>query len=233
MSLPVDIQVNLEGVEGVTAGFSQIGESAANMGTKVAGSTIQMDVSYKRLALSMASIIANGVQLGNIMSQMASGQMDVGKGALMLAMNFLQLGGALLAVNKEYWAQIAVMAIVFSQRLAHIALLIAEKVAALAAAVAHGILASVMSLGTLIPVIAAAAIAGAIAVLAAQALIPSRQYGGPIERTGPYLLHAGEYVIPAGSKTSNITINIYGVNKEASEDLGDKIVDKLRRAGIL
>jgi hypothetical protein len=40
-------------------------------------------------------------------------------------------------------------------------------------------------------------------------LLGSRQYGGYIPQTGPYMLHQGETVVPAGGDTfaSNITIN--------------------------
>jgi len=194
----VTLYAQLEGIDQVTAGFNQIGEAAGSMSSKVSASNNQMEVSNRRLALTTAGLIANTVQLGDIMQRMATGQMDVGRGALMLAMNFLQLAS-------QIWVVVG-----------------AEH----ARAIAHGI-ANALA-GPAGWAILAGAAAAAIGVTALAASIPSRQMGGPIFQTGPYLLHAGEYVSPRGA--SPITINIYG---GSPRETSDAVVDALRRSGVV
>jgi len=222
----VTIQVNMEGLEQVNAGFNQIGNAAENAGDRVASSaqnmtvqmdlfgnkvkesTAQMEVSNRRLILSTAGVIANSVQLGDIMSRMASGQMDVGRGALMLGMNFLQLGAQLMVLDQAYTAviakkitsialgaqevaaDIAAAAAKGAHTAASWALTLAEKARAVASAIAHG----VSTLGVAVPLIIAAAAVATAGVLAAQASIPSRQLGGPVFEEGPHWLHPEEYV---------------------------------------
>lgn len=54
-----------------------------------------------------------------------------------------------------------------------------------------------------------------------------------VPRTGMYMLHRGEQVVPAGSGTGGgITVNINGgyyLSEQIAEDLGDKIIDQLKR----
>jgi hypothetical protein len=52
-----------------------------------------------------------------------------------------------------------------------------------------------------------------------------KQQGGSIDKTGPYILHKGETVIPAGG---GINVTIIGTYQN-DEDLYKKFVDKLRR----
>jgi len=195
----VTIQANLEGVEQVTAGFNQIGEAAGTMGSKVGASTNTMDISYRRLLLTTAGMMTNMLQLGDIMGRMASGQMDLGRGAIMLGLNLLQLAS-------QIWLVVGAL-----------------KAQAIAHAIAHGLSGPI---GWAILAGAAAAIGGALVLTAS---IPSRQTGGPIPQTGPYLLHAGEYVLPRGP--SALTINIYGAG--SPRETGDAVVDALRRAGVI
>lgn len=109
-----------------------------------------------------------------------------------------------------------------------------------ARAIASGIAMSVESLGILSPVIAAAAIAGAVAVTAAFAAMPARELGGPIYETGPYFLHKDEYVLspeqtrglfaapPTATNIYYIDIN-YPVFRTRSDM--DLLVDRLKRLG--
>jgi hypothetical protein len=108
MSNEVTIQANLEGVEQVTAGFQQIGEQAGAMGSKVGTASTGMDIGFRRLALTTAGMMMNGIQLADIMDRMAKGQMDLGRGAVMLALNFLQLASQIwLIVGAEHARAIA------------------------------------------------------------------------------------------------------------------------------
>jgi len=62
-------------------------------------------------------------------------------------------------------------------------------------------------------------------------LLPPFQKGGYIPETGPYLLHRGEYVVPAG-KGGGINITITGntfLDEESAVRMGDLIVKVLQR----
>jgi len=62
-------------------------------------------------------------------------------------------------------------------------------------------------------------------------IVGSRQFGGYIPETGPYLLHRGEYVLPAKRAGGGIVVNILGgyyFSEEAAEELGNKIIEKLK-----
>lgn len=197
----VTLTVNVVGQENVVRALDTIGEKSAEVSNKVTRENDKMEVSNRSLAFSMASVIANSVQLGDIMNRLVTGQIDAGRGALLLAMNFLQL---LPAINTIITALKGL-------------------------GVASAITSAISTMGASLPlIIAAAAVAGTVA-LAAYAAIPSRQMGGSIYQTGPYLLHAGEYVVPRGA--SPITINIYGGG--SPRETGDAVVDALRRAGVV
>lgn len=68
---------------------------------------------------------------------------------------------------------------------------------------------------------------------AAVGVIGSRQFGGEIARTGAYLLHKGETVVPAmaGAGAGGITVNINGgmyLDEDSAEKIGDLIIEKLK-----
>ena len=76
-----------------------------------------------------------------------------------------------------------------------------------------------------------AKVAGGVAERGREAL-ESRQYGGYIPETKPYLLHRGETVIPAGAGMGGITVNIMGGNylsREAATMFGEEIANELKR----
>jgi hypothetical protein len=66
-------------------------------------------------------------------------------------------------------------------------------------------------------------------------ILGAKASGGWIDQTGPYLMHAGEYVIPsqavgAGIGGQNIVVNITGtVDERMAQRVGDLIVGKLKR----
>lgn len=291
----VTIQANLEGVEQVTAGFNQMGEAAGTMGSKVGASSNQMEIGYRRLAMTTAGLIANSVQLGDIMSRMATGQMDVGRGAVMLAMNFLQLSSQLYLLDSAYKTKISTQLIsivgdiketasstahaiaeharqaaIWITDLAHkakitsqvtsIALDAKQVAGAVAHAAAEGIrqaaiwatviaeharavahaIANALSGPVGWAILAGAAVAAAIGIGMA-ASIPSKQYGGLVTETRPYLLHEGEFVIPKETvheispfvvpKETHISITIN--ESRTPRETGDAVVDALRRAGVV
>lgn len=128
----VTLYVNLEGIDTVNAGFASMGASAENMGRQVSESTERVNVNYKALMFTTAGVITNSVQLGDIMDRMSKGQMDVGRGAVMLGMNFLQLGGQLYFLYTKYGEIIAAKA-------TSIALDIKEQASTLGHAAAEGV----------------------------------------------------------------------------------------------
>jgi hypothetical protein len=98
----------------------------------------------------------------------------------------------------------------------------------IAAYVAYSAFIGTLSMGTAIPIIAAsaaAAIAGGAALMGA---FPSKQKGGFISETGPYLLHAGEYVTPRGTSPINITVYV-----PEPELAGKAIVRALKDEGLV
>jgi hypothetical protein len=106
-----------------------------------------------------------------------------------------------------------------------------------------------------------AILAGAIAAagigLALAARIPSRQFGGPVKETGPYLLHEGEYVLPRTTVATltampmretvipkpsvtgwfgNVYVDARGSTFASHYDadkLANRILDVLKRAGVV
>jgi len=238
----ITLFARLEGIEQVTSGFREMGQAAGVMGSRVEETSHRMEISNQRLMLTTAGLITNMVQLGDIMHRMASGQMDVGRGAIMLTMNFLQLGSQIALLNAAYGGLI-------TQKIASIALSAKEVAADIAAAAAKGahtlatwllvaaqkgralasaIAAAIETYGLAVPIIAAAAAAVTVAVAAALSRIPSREFGGPIERGGIYRLHAGEFVLPRGSAGTVININ-----EPVFRNRGDMnyLVDRLKRLG--
>jgi len=196
----VNIKINVEGLDQLREAFNLIGSMSGESANKVTAASNQMDVSYKRLALTTAGLMTNALQLSDIWTRMASGQMDLARGAIMLGLNFLQLA-------TQIWTIVG-----------------AEHARAIAHAVAHALSGPP---GWVILGVAAGIAAGAIAYAAAT--IPSKQFGGPIYETRPYLLHAGEYVLPRGA--SAVTINIYGAG--SPRQTSDAIIDALRRNRVI
>jgi hypothetical protein len=137
----VTLYVNLEGIEDVNAGFASIGASAEGMGRQVSESTERVNVNYKALMFTTAGVIANSVQLGDIMDRMSKGQMDVGRGAVMLGMNFLQLGGEIYLLYTRYGEKIAAQA-------ASVAGDISEAASAEAHAIAEGVRATAIGVSS-------------------------------------------------------------------------------------
>jgi hypothetical protein len=122
----------------------------------------------------------------------------------------------LIAATVAYMAKTAAATII---EWAHV---IALKARAIAAAVAMAL--ESWGLGLL-------AIAGitAAAVAIVTSAIPSKQFGGDIERTGVYMLHRGERVVTSGSSQPSIVIH----NLTVVADNPQQLVSKLRSAGAI
>lgn len=228
----VTIQVNLEGVDAVSSGFERMGDSANNMGDKVASSSAKMQTNYRSLMMVTAGVISNSVQLGDIMDRIAKGQLDLGKGALLLTMNFIQLASQIYYLSKVHWAAVAAGA-------AHVATMVAQKAASLALAivegaraVAHFIANAVATMGIAVPVMIAAAAASA--ALGGYLIATHMAEGGLV--TGPTLALLGERgpeLVTPLSKLSGATINLTINESRTPRETGDAVIDALRRRGVI
>jgi hypothetical protein len=228
----VTLRARLEGVDEVTGGFERMGNAAGNMGNKVASSSRQMETNYKSLMITTAGLIGNSVQLGDIMDRMTKGQLDVGKGALMLTMNFIQLASQIYFLSKAHWAAVAAGA-------AHIATMVAQKAASIALAlvegaraVAHFIANAVATMGVAVPVMIAAAAASA--ALGAYLLAKPMAEGGLVSRPTLALLgeRGPELVMPL-SKLAGATIYLTISESRTPRETGDAVIDALRRSGVI
>lgn len=236
------IQANLYGTAEVEAGFGRMGSSAERMGEKISTSSKKSEVSYRSLMMTSAGLIANSVQLGDVMDRMVKGQMDVTRGAIMLGMNFLQLGGQIYMLYTHYGKLI-------TAKITHLALSIQERAADYAAAISKGAhtiaswaltaaeharaIAHTVANALAGPVgwaILAGAVAAAGVGIALAASIPSKQGGGLISETKPYLLHVGERLLRAGETSNSMSVVINNPVFRSQGDM-DYLVDRLRRMG--
>ncbi len=106
MSHQATIQINVIGAEQATNAFKNIGDASTQMGQKISQSSQQASLSQKQLMLTSASLISNGIQLGDIMDRMVNGQLDVGKGTMLLVANLLQLAAQMSIINTAYGVNI-------------------------------------------------------------------------------------------------------------------------------
>lgn len=167
---------------------------------KVKAASGEMDISYMKLARSISSLTTAGLALEGTWSRVAEGQISVAEGALRSIPALVSLASAIYGVVGAETAR----------------------------TIAHSIAHAVASLGAAVPVIIAAAGAGAAIGYGAASMIPSRQFGGPIRETGPYFLHAGEYVLPRGA--AGMTVHIYYPSFRNRSDM-DYFVNTLERMG--
>ena len=131
-----------------------------------------MDVSRSTLSVSMTLIReVNAARLAIVQAHRALTEMDP-VAALYAFLNLVQVANTLIPLMKSLQA------------------------VAQGTAVAQGIIATLSGMGWMVPI----AIAAGAAILAAIQLAGrSKQSGGYVEGTGIYLLHKGEYVVPAES----------------------------------
>jgi hypothetical protein len=175
----------------------------------------------------------NSIQLTDIMSRMASGQMDVARGSILLFMNFLQLTSAVYLLAHAHWAAVAGAA-------AHIAVMIAHKAASIALALAEGARAiahfvanAVATMGVAVPIMLAAAAASA---ALGGYLIAKHMAEGGLVTTPTFALigeRGPEAVVPLdrlSGRPTNLTINIY--EARSARDTAEETMRALRRAGL-
>jgi len=229
---PVAVEFTVEGLDQVKAAFGEVAGASRETkqsveqdskvmaaGLRVFGRELFIVAQSGRLVVEFAE------QFGFLDKEMAN--------ALSRGFNLISMMGG-LASSLSMLARITQTAA--AAEWMHV---VALKAKAVAAAIAHGI----ASLGVALPIIAAAAVAATAIALAATAQVPSKEHGGFIEKTGIYQLHKGELVIPVGAyehvprqEPLTLVFDIHD-NRFASDydadRVGERIVDRLRRAGVI
>lgn len=237
----VRINVDLEGTEKVVLSFRRLGDEAGGLSKKITESSKKMkedteksteDISksYIRLGSQAAQLGMNVFQLTDIVERFSKGQIDAAKFTVLFAGNVMQ---AITNVSNMAKA-------VSELGLATKILTIIEWAHNLSLAVKIGLL--TLGIGL---VAAAAATWWYMSQMQSMSVptpgLPGRQHGGAVLETGPYLLHAGEYVLPKEtvreissfsshlSITNNVTIENPVFRSRSDMDY---LVDRLKRMGM-
>ena len=215
---PVAVEFTVEGLDQVKAAFGEVSNVSRETrqtveqdskvmatGLRVFGRELFIVAQSGRLVVEFAE------QFGILDKEMANA---LGRGFNLISM----MGG--LASSLSMLARITQTAAVAEWL--HVAAL---KAKAVAAAIAHGI----ASLGAAVPLIVAAAAAATVIALAATAQVPT-------ERGTPTMLRAGAYEHVPRQGFLTLVFDIHD-NRFASDydadRVGERIVDRLRRAGVI
>lgn len=215
---PVAVEFTVEGLEEVKAAFGEVAGASREAKQSVESDAKVMAAGLRLLGREIFIVAQTGrlvtefaEQFGFLDKKMADA---LGRGFSLVSM----MGG--LMASLSMLARITQTAA--AAEWMHV---VALKAKAVAAAIAHGI----ASLGVALPIIAAAAVAAGAIALAATAQVPSE--GGT-----PTMLRAGayEHVPRQGSLTLVFDIhdNRFASDYDADR-VGDRIVDRLRRAGAI
>lgn len=193
-----------------------------------------MDIGFRRMAFGMASVIMNSIQLSDIFTRMASGQLDVARGSILVFMNILQLTSGLYLLANAEWGAVAAGAAHIAQMVAHKAASIALALAEGARAIAHFIANAVATMGIAVPIMLAAAAASA--VLGGYLIATHMAEGGLVASPTFALIgeRGPEAVVPldrlGAGRATNVTINIY--ETRSARDTAEETMRALRRAGL-
>jgi len=229
---PVAVEFTVEGLEEVKSAFGEVSNASRETRQSVESDAKVMAAGMRILGREIFIVAQTGrlvtefaEQFGFLDKEMARA---LGRGFNLISM----MGGLMTSLGMlARMTQTAAAA-----EWMHTAAL---KAKAVAAAITHAI----TSLGVAVPIIAAAAVAATAIALAATAQVPSKEHGGIIEKTGIYQLHKGELVIPHGAyehpplqQPLTLIFDVHD-NRFASDydadRTGDRIVDRLRRAGVI
>jgi hypothetical protein len=251
------IAAGIEPVTDLADGHEKLAEAEIKSGiesNKVGRSFSETSGQARHLGLGIASLIANSVQLWDLWGRLGKKGEDQSKIMFLLGMNFIQaassgliffdaLGKIKIGTDAATISEIlhgkAIALSNMYQELGFIGTIkaIGAKIAHTAVVWAHVVAKAAENMAmviynALIGPYGWAIMAGAGIAIAAGAMliksIPSKQAGGYINQTGPYLLHAGEYVNPKG--TSPINITVYSPSPELA---GKAIVRALKDEGVV
>jgi len=215
---PVAVEFTVEGLEEVKSAFGEVSNASRETKQSVESDAKVMAAGLRLLGREIFIVAQTGrlvtefaEQFGILDKEMANA---LGRGFNLISM----MGG--LASSLSTLARITQTAA--AAEWLHVAAL---KAKAIAAAIAHGI----ASLGVALPLIVAAAAAATAIALAVTAQVPSE--GG-----APTLLKAGAYEHVPRQGFLTLVFDIHD-NRFASDydadRVGDRIVDRLRRAGVI
>ncbi|MCK4481716.1 hypothetical protein KAU55_00710 [Candidatus Bathyarchaeota archaeon] len=187
--------------------FRRMAADVDTVKQKVHASSESMGRDYLSLAGNVAHLGTAFMGLENIITRVSEGQMGLGEGMLKMLPTLMSLASA-------SWAIVG-----------------AEKARAVATAIAS----AVTTFGASIPLQVAAATAAGLALTAVLTTVPSKQMGGYIPTTGPYLLHAGETVLPAGGTRNHFEIHVHvmGGYPTLGHQIGRDIIAELTAGGYV
>lgn len=194
------IEIYVHGVDEVNDVFKTVADNAEKMGERF------KDTSHDLLVLTMGArgVIGLAEAFGMLNDEQSKN--------LRLMFQMIDVFGATLRVidllSTAEWALTA-----------------AKKARTIASAIAS----AVESWGLSVPILAAAAIAGGVAITAALAAVPTHHYEGVIPQTGPYIMARGQHVTAPGAG-GGMTVNIYYPSFTDRGDM-DYFVDMLKRMG--
>ena len=210
----------------------EMGNAAGNMGQQVADSAKQMkeetdrstasiNASYLRLGKEAVRLGSNIFQLTDNIDRFSKGQIDAAKFTVLFAGNIMEtitsVGNMVDAISKLGLAT-KILTIIDWAHNAALAVKIGLLTLGIGLVVAAG---SIWWFMTQMQ-----------SMQAPTPGLPSMQFGGPIKETRPYLLHAGEYILPRGASQITIgAINIY--EARTPRETGEAVIDSLRRAGVI
>lgn len=190
--------------ERVKKANEDISKSSEETARRTRTSSKDMVKSYIDIAGKVATLTTAGMSLADTWVRVSKGEM-----------------GTTEAVVRALPAMVSMAAAIWS-------IVAAETARAGASAAAN-----VASAGWFSPAMALL-IGGAIGavvgtVITSLATLPSREIGGFIPATGPYLLHAGERVLPRGIGPITVIINEAATPKETANE----VINRLRRKGVV
>ncbi len=191
---PVVTTFEVEGMDKVISALETIAAKSESTTNKIASNNAKAEISYLRMATSVAGLSTAGLMLEGTWQRVSEGQMSMAEG-------MLRSIPAMVSMAAAIWTLVG-----------------ASKAHAVASSIAH----SISSLGLAVPFIAAAAIAGSAIALAAIASVPSMKTGGII--TSPTIALLGEAgpeaVVPLTQNwsTQSRTVHIGSIIIQAARD---------------
>ena len=215
---PVQVEFTAIGLEDVKRSFAELAATSKETKQSVEQDAKVMAAGFRMLYYQIYITAQTGRLIAELGEQMGFLDKETAN-AISRTMSLISIFGGLMSTLSSLTRLTQTAA---AAEWLHVAAL---KAKAVAAAIAHGI----ASLGAAVPLIVAAAVAATAIALAATAQVPS-------ERGTPTMLAAGAYEHVPRRQALTLVFDIHD-NRFASDydadRAGDRIVDRLRRAGVI
>lgn len=230
-----NVDSGIAGLQAVQKEVQPLGTAVADTGEKVDEATKSTEKYSKSLRSTSWDLMLTARSINMINAAFFGSNQMVREGTALL----YGLGGVLRIITMVQKAYNVIHAYSIAQSAAKSVANVAEAGTTIGLAGAVATLRTVLGDPTAIVSFAAgAAIAGGI-IAAYASTMPSYQKGGYVSHTGPYMLHKGETVVPAGANFSTININMSTGPISSSVDIDNmlsvmakKILMESRRRGI-